>query len=191
MDKNYYIDENTLVLEHTLIRLKSDSESMTVPSSFGGYRATAVGSGAVTMEGVRELTFAKGYVELKDRCLGLSTSLEQIHIPESVQTVSEALFSQVYYASAVHIRIDRGLQPAAFSEISRAALPMSEKEWMMPPGALRRNETEPVRCGMVNIHPPAAVIRSNHDHIATAATAKNDLYGLPVRKKVNARMTAP
>ena len=159
MEPNHYMDEKTLVLDHMLLSLQCDEPSFTVPAAFGGYSATAVGSGAlqITMN-VRKLTFAPGYRVLRDGCLSSSSALKLISVPETVNTVSSTLFSARRYPFNPIFSIARALQPAVFSDIRKMMLRADGKRRLLPPELLRRNDMEPVSCLLQNAAVPAAVI---------------------------------
>ena len=158
METSYYLDDRTLAMEQTLIRLKCEGGSVTVPVSFGGHQVSVVGSGALTLSGVQELAFAPGYVELKEKCLGFSQTLQSIHVPESVRVIAETLFVRTFYASNLQLYIDRALQPASFLDIRQAALPVGGMKRLLPPALLNRAEMEPVRCLMRQSASPPALI---------------------------------
>lgn len=161
MAENYYLDDRALVIDGTLIRLQCEGESVTVPSTFGGCAALAVGGGALTLTGVTDLSFAPGYTHLKDRCLGYSTTLQRIHVPETVQSISEALFVRKYYAVSLQLYIDRALPLSLYQDLRRLSLPIEGKKRLLPPALFKRAELEPVRCLMLQSAYPPAVIRGD------------------------------
>lgn len=157
METNYYIDEKTLVLDHTLLTLQCDGPGFTVPAEFGGCAATAVGSGALQIKTVHELTFSSGYKELREKCLCYTTTLERMHISETVQSISSQLFVSAYIINPF-FSIARALPPAVFLDIRRTTLRTEGEKRLLPPEVLRRNDMEPVRCLMLNAAPLAATI---------------------------------
>ena len=159
MGADYYLDDRTLVMGHTLIRLKCQDPCCTVPSVFGGHSVTVAGSGALTLENdVQELTFEPGYIVLKESCLDNASSLKRLSVPDTVQTIAETLYLRKFFTCNLELTIDRKLQPVIFQDILRISLPMGEKKRLLPPALFKRPELEPVRCLMLQSAPPPAVI---------------------------------
>lgn len=147
-------DGSILVLDQTLISMKCEGESATVPSSFRGQPITTVGSGAVTLKGVKHLTIQPGIVRLKDRCLGIADCLESVSIPESVQEITD-LFVTVYAnATYMQIYLSRALTPDSYWDLYRAALPLGGNKRLIPLSAMQKPDMEPLRC----MRPPALPI---------------------------------
>ena len=159
METNYYMDDKTLVLDHTLLTLQCDSPVFTVPAQIGGLSVTAVGSGALQIRNVLELNFAPGITELRERCICYTSMLKQLNVPETVQSVSSHLFVAIYITANPFFSIARALPPAVFLDLRRLMLRTERKKQLLPPDLLRRADMEPVRCLMCNSAPPAAVIR--------------------------------
>ena len=159
MENAYYLDDQALVVEQTLISLKNDETVFTVPSSFGGHPATVAGSGALSLKGVQELAFAPGYAVLKEMCLSVPPSLKRLLIPETVHTLSDQLFYPCFQESGARLEIDRALHPALWEDLRRNALNIGDNRRLVPSALLRREEMEPVLCLMRNAAQPAAEIR--------------------------------
>ena len=156
VETNCYMDERTLVLGQTLIRLKCGEACVTVPAAFGGFGVTTLGSGALTLDGVQELTIAPGYAELKEKCVSAASTLKRVNIPESVQTVPESMFAST--GSGVELYVSRGLKPALFLDIRRMSLPVGGTDRLLPSDLLARGGLEIVRRLMGSVEKPAAEI---------------------------------
>lgn len=159
METNYYMDDKTLVLDHTLLTLQCDSQFFTVPARIGGLSVTAVGSGALQIRNVLELNFAPGITELREECICYTSMLKRLNVPETVQSVPSRLFVAIYMTTNPVFSIARALPPAVFLDLRRMMLRAEGSRRLLPPELLRRAEMEPVRCLMNNSAPPAAVIR--------------------------------
>ena len=158
METNCFIDDRTLVLGQTLIRLRSGEAHVTVPSSFGGYTVSAIGRGALTLDGTREVTIAPGFTELKGQCVSATSSLKRVNIPESVRTVPETLFTGSPFGADGSLYVDRALSPALFAFLRRLALSTGGTDLMLPSVLLDRAELEPVRGLIHSVGGPAAWI---------------------------------
>ena len=156
--EDYFMDDRALVLEHTLISLKCSGSRFRVPSVFGDCTVTAAGSGALQLNDVQDLVFMPGYVELKERCLGYSTVLQRITVPETVESVSSALFVRPYYAFDPVFTIDRALPPAVFQDVRQALLSADGNTSVLSSSALKRIGMEPVRSLLCNAAPPPAAL---------------------------------
>ncbi|MCR4887048.1 MAG: hypothetical protein K5919_09050 [Clostridiales bacterium] len=161
MATEYFMDEKTLALGNTLLTLQCDGPIFTVPAEFGGLSVTTVGSGALQLRTVQELTFAPGYKELKEKCLCYTATLERMNVPETVQRISSALFAATNGKADLVLSIDRALQPSTFLDMRRMMLQTEEKQRLLPPSLLQRGEMELVRCLMCNSAPSAAIIRKD------------------------------
>ena len=156
--EEYFMDDRALVLEHTLISLKCSGPRFTVPSVFGNCTVTAAGSGALQLDNVQDLAFMPGYVELKDRCIGYSTTLQRMTVPETVQSVSSELFVRSFYGFDPVISMDRAMPPAVFRDVLQAMLPADGDRCVLPSSVMKRDEMEPLRNLLCNAAPPPAEI---------------------------------
>ncbi len=156
MNQNYYMDSQTLVAGHTLIRLTSYGNRMRVPSVFGNISAETVGSGALTLgEEVCELRFDSGYVEWKDGSVNCPRSLTQVFFPETAEMISRTALRNMYYTDP-DLYMDRALGPEVFHEIGQNA-PRAGEGRLISSALLERKILGPVRDLMLNLGPAAEI----------------------------------
>ena len=158
MDRDYYMDDHALVLEHTLIRLTGGAAQFRVPSVFGDISVQTVGSEALVLKDVEELTFDSGYIEWKDYVLHCPSTLRRVFLPETAEKISPLMLRSNIHPD-LDLYLDRALTPEVFHDIHRHALHLGSQGHLITSELLEMKEMEPVCCLMKNNAAPAEIHR--------------------------------
>ena len=156
MARDYYMDDQVLVLDHTLIRLTGGTARFRVPSVFGDVSVQTVGSEALVLKDIEELTFDSGYIEWKDYVLQCPSTLKRVFLPETAERISSKMLCYTAHED-LDLYIDRALTPDVFHDIRQNALHIGSRRYLIPSDLLERRELEAVHCFMLNNGPSAEV----------------------------------